>query len=369
MCTIEKLTAGAAVALLAGTSLGQGFHLNEIYASHSGTDDQEHIEIIGTPGASLDSHFVLIVEGDLNSSCLGCLDRAWDLSGFTMPADGYFVLGDTAVPTLDFDLGLDNTIENGTETFYLVTTSQPAVLMSLLGTDVDPDGDLVTSIVGVATIIDIIAMIDGDATDHIYDGAAIVGPDGPFLPAGIFRDADYPGAWCGTAFLDFDDVANQSQPRTPGSMNVACGGGCGDGAFPGNYCLNTPFSTGLPSMMSANQLSVSILANNLTISANNLPPQPGQFIGGAAPAQIPFQNGFLCIDPSALQRLLPITTASAAGVATIAVDFLNGAQALLGSGPINVIAGTTHYFQRWNRDPGVGTGSNLSDGIGICIFP
>ena len=90
-------------------------YLNEIYASHAGTDDQEMIELIGTPGMSLDGYAVAIVEGQDPSD--GILDGLWDLSGYAMPGDGYFVLGNTAVTTLDLDIGADNIIENGTETF------------------------------------------------------------------------------------------------------------------------------------------------------------------------------------------------------------------------------------------------------------
>lgn len=137
----------------------------------------------------------------------------------------------------------------------------------------------------------------------------------------------------------------------------------------GNYCQSNPFSTGQPSTMHSNLATVSIAANDLVLTADNLPSQPGQFIASSAPSELPFQNGFLCVNPTGLQRLLPISLPDAGGVATIAVDFVAGAQGLAGSIPMNVVAGTTHYFQRWNRDPGAGTGSNLSDGIAIELVP
>ena len=200
-------------------------YLNEIFASHAGTDDQEFIELIGTPDGSLANIMVLVVEGDGAGS--GNLDRAWDLSGNLIPADGYFVLGVDAVVNTDYNIGTDNAIENGTETFYLLDATDVSAVTALLGTDLDTDDDGVydagLEISGLGTILDVVAMVDGGygSGDQIYDGATAIGPDGTFFPAGIFRDADYPGDWC-DSFLDYDDDANLAQPRTPGEMNVDC---------------------------------------------------------------------------------------------------------------------------------------------------
>ena len=193
----------SAMLFCAATAFAQDIHLNEIYASHAGTDDQEMIELFGTPDMVLDNLMVLIVEGD--STNAGILDRAWDLTGYVMPSDGYFLMGDTAVPGIDYDLGSDNNIENGTETFYLVQANDPADITALLGTNIDPDEDGITVIPDLAVILDIIAMVDGDypAEDMIYDGTDFRGPDGSYFPAGIFRGLDYPNDWC-LSFLDFD---------------------------------------------------------------------------------------------------------------------------------------------------------------------
>ena len=212
----------AALALASQSAQAQTLNLNEIYASHSGTDDREMMELIGTPAVKLDGYMVLIVEGD--SSNPGTLDRAWDLTGNTMPPDGYFVLGDDAVTNVDMKIGASNRIENGTDTFYLVKTSDPSKIIAMVGTDLDPDGDLKTTIPGLATIVDIIAMADGGITsgDKIYDGAQQLGPDGTFLPAGVFRDGDFPDKWCDGIWHDLDYVADANAMRTPGTKNSKC---------------------------------------------------------------------------------------------------------------------------------------------------
>lgn len=207
------------VAGLAATAAAQNVHLNEIYASHVGTDNLEYIELIGPSATPLTNLMVLIIEGDGAGS--GVLDRAWDLTGLTIPADGFFVLGDTAVPTLDFDIGASDRIENGTETIYLINAASPAAVSALVGTSVKIAAGT-TSIPTLGTVLDVVAIIDSGypATDEIFDGASPIGPDGTFFPPGIYRDADYPRVWS-TSLLEFDvdAVADPYAPRTAGSLN------------------------------------------------------------------------------------------------------------------------------------------------------
>ncbi len=201
--------------------LGQDLSLNEIYISHDGTDDHEFIELTGTPGTSLDNVLVLVVEGD--NTVKGNLDRVWDLTGNVMPADGYFVLGDNAVTTLDYSIGSSNRIENGTNTFYLLLATDPAAVDALLGDNVS-NGDGTTSLPGMGTLLDIVGVQDDDfSTDETYDGALTLGPDGSNVPAGIYRShvnvTDGPNYWGESDFLDFDDVAGTNMPQTPGEAN------------------------------------------------------------------------------------------------------------------------------------------------------
>jgi hypothetical protein len=210
----------AALALGAPAFAGE-YAINEIYASMSGSDTEEFVELIGTPGASLDGFLICIVEGDAGSA-FGTLDRAYDLTGLSMPADGFFLAGTATVPGIDFDLGnpQDN-LENGTNTYYLIEEAVPGSIALLLGTDVDPEDDGTTVLPTLGTVHDLIAPIDS-LSDVVFDNAATVGPDGTFYPAGIFRDLDYPNSWCSQSFLDFDPFANVAEPRTPGATNSPC---------------------------------------------------------------------------------------------------------------------------------------------------
>ncbi|TDJ70863.1 MAG: hypothetical protein E2O39_09345 [Planctomycetota bacterium] len=142
------------------------------------------------------------------------------------------------------------------------------------------------------------------------------------------------------------------------SWSFTSGGGLGT-----SYCLSTANSTGAVSTISASG-SDSISANDLVLTAGNMPDQPGIFIAGPAAGQIPFFNGFLCIDVNGLQRFSDAATASG-GVITEAVDLATSAP-----GGLNVMAGSSYFFQRWYRDPAAGGGNaNFSDGIEIAYTP
>lgn len=213
------LAALLAVALAADPA---ALRLNEVYVSHTGPDDREMIELVGTSGAPLAGYVLCAIEGD--GAAAGTLDAAWDLATFSIPADGYFVLGDTGVTARDLDLGASDTLENGTSTYVLVHTATPIAVVGLVGTNIDPDGDGQTALAAAGTIVDAVALVEVAAfvgSDRTFDDATTVGPDGPFLPAGAFRAGDFPGKWC-ASFLDFDDVANVAAPRTPGAKNTAC---------------------------------------------------------------------------------------------------------------------------------------------------
>ena len=130
-----------------------------------------------------------------------------------------------------------------------------------------------------------------------------------------------------------------------------------------NFCTSTVNSTGLASTISATGSS-SISANDLVLSADSLPAQPGIFIAGPDETQVPFFNGFLCVSPQGLQRFIAVSAPSG-GVVSQVVDIASSV-----AGGLNVAAGAPYYFQRWNRDPAAGGGNaNFSDGLRVVYAP
>jgi len=211
-----------------------------------------------------------------------------------------------------------------------------------------------------------------------YIGATVVGNTvlfaGGRLTGNIFTDLVETfnvgtGTWCMTCPLA--QARTVSCAETVGGVALFAGGEWGaisavvDVHEPVglNYCLSTVNSTGAMAGISASG-SHSILANDLVLTACNMPDQPGIFIAGSASGQIPFFNGFLCIDPSGLQRFSNATAASG-GVIVEAVDLATSAP-----GGLNVIAGSSYFFQRWYRDPAAGGGNaNFSDAIEVTYTP
>lgn len=153
--------------------------LNEVYASHTGTDDTEFVELFGQPGASLSGLSLIVVEGD-NIASQGAIDFRLDFgSGAALGANRFFLIGNPAGLATNYGVTPNvsigtNSFENGTETFALVETS------SITG----------TSVTGSEVVRDAVGLTDGGAGDIIHFGAPVIGPDGPFFPAGARRVSD-----------------------------------------------------------------------------------------------------------------------------------------------------------------------------------
>ncbi len=167
----------------------QQLTINEVFASMTGTDVDEYIELCGPADMSLDGYAVLVIEGE--GSGWGFVDRIWPLDGYVMPADGLFAMTDDGMANQDYSIGTSNTIENGTETVLLVYDLPAGITTA---TDVDTNDDGVEE-VSVGTIIDMLGLMYHPDTDFIYYGAPVVGPDGTYFPAGAARCDDCTGEY------------------------------------------------------------------------------------------------------------------------------------------------------------------------------
>ncbi len=386
------LAQAATLLFAASIAQGQDVRLNEIYASMSGTDFDEYIELIGTPGTSLDNFLVCTVEGQLPVA--GDLDRVWDLTGTTIPASGYFVMSNTgsAIPNQNFDLangphlgGASDNIENGAQTVYLVqaatalATSQ--LVNNIYATNIDPDGDLNTVLADlpVYTIIDAIGMYDGDSVadgDLVFDCAPIIGPDGTFFPSGAFCPGDAPADWCTDSFTDF--FTSIGPVNTPGAMNHVTGciaepssAGCGSGnmVIGTNYCgPAVPNTSGLPAEITATGSTIAAFMD-LTLTATDLPPgQFAYFVGSENQGFIQMPNGSqgnLCVIGNIARFNTQVGQSSPSGEFAIVVDTQN----IPVTPSVAIMSGDTWNFQCWTRDfiAGSGPTSNFSNGVSITF--
>lgn len=182
LAAITVLSAAPIAALgsaTASAATGDPVLLNEVLASHTGTDDTEYVELYGTPGTSLEGLSFIGVESDA-STTNGRIDHRYDFAaGDEIGTNGFFLLGNPAglsanyAVTPDADVG-DNFLENSSTTYALVETA------SLSGTNVT----------GSEVVLDAVGSTDGESASSFAFGAAVIGPDGSFFPAGLRRVTD-----------------------------------------------------------------------------------------------------------------------------------------------------------------------------------
>ncbi|MBM3987369.1 MAG: hypothetical protein FJ294_05370 [Planctomycetes bacterium] len=388
-----SLAAAAALVATQAGAFAQQIYLNELYISHSGTDLYEFIELKTTPGRSLDNIVVLVVEGDWSASGNeGTLDRVWDLTGYTVPASGLFVLGSSglqnsvAAPfTADFNFGTQDRLENGSDTFYVVdagSSANVAALNAKLNQDVDPDNDGITDIPTLSTILDHCAVVDGGINqvapnfpDRIYDGAIQLGPEGvgttAFLPGGVFRGIGAPAPWCAD-FLDFNEAANALEPRTPGAQNSVCP----SAVQIVNYCTSGTTTNGCNAVMGYTGLpSLALGAGGFTVNCTSIEGAKTGLIFYSISGRLDLQWGassaFLCVK-SPQQRTATVGTGGIAGACdgSISLDFFNYTSTI---NPIALgtpfAAGNQAWFQCWFRDPPSPKTTMLSDGLEVTFIP
>jgi hypothetical protein len=133
-------------------------------------------------------------------------------------------------------------------------------------------------------------------------------------------------------------------------------------ASPTSYCVGAPNSAGSGATLGMSG-SASIAQNNCTVTlTGGVPNSFGFFFYGNLQQQIPWGNGFLCVDGN-LFRLLPATPFSPAGTAARALDFTQGSTS-------QITAGSTWSFQCKYRDiAGGGARFNSSNGLAITFCP
>ena len=176
---IVVLLVSLAGVMTAGATTGDPVLINEVFASHTGTDDTEYVELFGIPGTSLDGISLIVVEGDSGLST-GNIDRRLDFGpGDVIGSNGFYLIGNPiglaanygVTPNVDV---ANNYLENSSLTVAIVDTS------SIGG----------GSVAGGEVVLDAVALNDGGAGDTFFFGAPVIGPDGSFFPAGVRRVTD-----------------------------------------------------------------------------------------------------------------------------------------------------------------------------------
>lgn len=236
----------AAVLALTVSSANASVTINEIRLDQGGGDSSEYFELAGIPGESLnDMWFISIGDTSAGSGSgfgdrSGNVETAIDLSGNVIQPDGHFLVAETTFGT--GGLGLTGTVdlslasnavnfENGDNiTYMLVTLFTGAVNLDLDDGSVNGDNDGVLDLTPWSSIIDDVAISEGTlppATtfDEWVYSSNVVGPDGSFVPAHIFRGpVDATGPWQIGRFGGGDDTPSVINPEPATAGLLALGG-------------------------------------------------------------------------------------------------------------------------------------------------
>ena len=208
--------------------------ISEIRIDQVSTDNDEYVELKGTPAASL-AGLTYLVLGDGASDNGGTIEEVTSLSG-TIPGSGFFVVAEAT-----FTVGLANqttdlNFENDDTVTHMVVTG----FTGSDGQDLDTNDDGTFDVVPWTSIVDVVAVIK-DATDPSY-GPPNVGPIAAAVPpAHVFLcnagwlmggtssqapdTEDTPGApnFCDSAPPTTTIVHPQAGSYSSGTYNAECG--------------------------------------------------------------------------------------------------------------------------------------------------
>ena len=205
----------ATAAITAGPASAQ-FMLNEVRIDHTGTDVDEYVEIKGTAGAALTSHWLVVI-GDGAGGC-GTVENAIDLSAYSIQADGYFALRvSSGVPTLTgYDATVAGSFENSDNLTFLLVTDNTAAVAS----DLDADNNGTIDLAPWTAVVDEIGLSEGTVvncagTDEYLYTATLIGPDGINVPGHAYRCSD-------TLAWQIGQFAIPGGVDTPGAVNPTC---------------------------------------------------------------------------------------------------------------------------------------------------
>ncbi len=182
-----------------------GVQISEIRTDQPDADDDEYFELAGDPGASLDGLTYLVI-GDTPAGGSGVIEEVTNLTGQTIPANGFFVAAESTFTLGTPDLTTTLDFENDDNVTHLLVDG----FTGSIGQDLDTDDDGTLDTTPWAGILDLIAVILEEnpptGTEWHY-GPPTVGPNGTEAPQHVYRCFD--GWTIGESVVGIDD--------TPGS--------------------------------------------------------------------------------------------------------------------------------------------------------
>ena len=186
--------------------------INEIDADTPSTDVLEFIELYGTPSQSLDGLVVVLYNGSNDLSY-----AAYDLDGYSLDANGFFLLGNAGVvptPSIIFN---SNVLQNGQDAVALYTANAadfpnntPVTAANLVDAIVYDTADADDAVL-LATLTPGQPQIDENGNANGANEScqrSPAGAGGPLVTTAYVVQAPTPGASNGGIVLQAPDVAN-----------------------------------------------------------------------------------------------------------------------------------------------------------------
>ena len=218
------------LALLVGAMQAQVV-INEVDADQFGTDAAEFIEIYGTPGQSLNGMVMVWFNGAAGTSY-----KTTDLTGYSIPASGYFVIGNAGVTNVNLTFA-GNTLQNGADAIAIYSAT---IASWPNGTAVSTTGLVDAVVYGTAdpdatTLLNTLTagqpQVDELAATSTLNNSSSRLPDGgaPFNSTSYVAQLPTPGASnTGTISGCMDNTACNYN-----ALAITDNGSC---AFPGDAC-------------------------------------------------------------------------------------------------------------------------------------
>ena len=167
--------------------------LNELRLEQPGADNDEYIEIAGTPGESLSDVSIVVIGDDdfaLPGQQNGVIEQVVNLTGLVMPASGFFLVGEPAMSLAIPNLAVTLNLEGNDNVTVLVVRGFTGFDGQKLDTnddgvlDVTPWTSVVSSLAIVGTVIP-----NGSKSDYYYS-TTTVGPDNGLAPSAAWLCAN-----------------------------------------------------------------------------------------------------------------------------------------------------------------------------------
>ena len=337
--------------------------ISEIRIAQSGPDTDEFVEVFTSLGTlSLDGYTYLVIEA--NATGQAVVMQAIDLAGQTIPADGYFVMGESTLTLTTPDFVTDLLFNDDVNVTHAMVTG----FSGQVGDVLDPDLSLIPNPPWSEMRYCITVLNDLSLGWTPICGDSLTNPQGPIAHVGFCFDLHG-----GSTELDVS-----SGRDTPGRLVDPC--------FPTFCDPALPNSTGTHTKLVRDVSPQS--PTRIRLEAFDGPPQQfGYMLVGTDVAQSPLllSEGWFCLGYTAGQEFgrynVPQSPMNSIGVFDSEGVFQN----LVGTNsvssgfdlplslpfqtPTTIQSGETLHFQLWYRDQISGQSvSNFSSGVSQYFF-